>query len=119
MTTKDTLIKARALIADPARWTQHALARNAAGESHPPTHPQGNNIFWEGLQGNDPQACAWCAIGAIQHVTPTSQKARRLLTIAADALYNTHVANVNDELGHTAVLEIYDHAIKAAQTVTN
>jgi hypothetical protein len=114
-TAKNTLIKARALIADPERWTQHALARDAHGLSHPSAHPQGNNIFWEGLQGNDPQACAWCAIGALQHVKPSSLKALKLLAIAADALYNTHIANVNDELGHTAVLAIYDHAIKAAQ----
>jgi hypothetical protein len=114
-TAKNTLIKARALIADPARWTQNALARDAHGDSHPQAHPQSNNISWDGLRGDDPQACSWCAIGAVQHVEPSSLKALKLLDEAAETRYGLSTANVNDVLGHEAVLEIYDHAIEEAQ----
>jgi hypothetical protein len=115
MTTyRDTLIQARALIADPARWTQHALARDAEGDSHPPTHPHSIFANWEGLQGTDSRACSWCAIGAIQHVKPSALKALKLLNAAAKTLYEANIAHVNDELGHDAVLTVYDHAIKAA-----
>jgi hypothetical protein len=118
MNAKDTLIKARALLADPARWTQHALAlaRDAAGESHPPNHPRSSSMFWawEGIEGNDPAACSWCAIGALQHVTRASIKPFNLLTDAAETIYDLCITDVNDKLGHDAVLEIYDHAIKAS-----
>jgi hypothetical protein len=51
----DVLRRARALIADPARWTEGRLARDAAGRSVKP---------------NDPRATQWCVVGAIKKWTP-------------------------------------------------
>lgn len=44
------LREARALLADPDRWTQHVFARDAHGE---PTDPEGRH------------ACCWCLRGAV------------------------------------------------------
>ncbi len=53
--TVQVLKEARALIADPARWTTGCFAVDAAGE---PIGPR------------DDGACRWCALGAIAAVMP-------------------------------------------------
>ena len=53
LTTREVLVRARDLIADPERWAQNDYARVAGGASAEP---------------NDPDACQWCAIGAVLHV---------------------------------------------------
>lgn len=73
-----------------------------------------------------------CAIGAIeevyiqhnhQHKRETSPlldlgwvtaavNARAILNKSAYALFGSNTALVNDKLGHQAILDVYDHAIK-------
>jgi hypothetical protein len=108
MIIKDTLIAARAKIADVRNWTKHVLARDINGSSDHPT----KNVFF-GLDPRDPSACQWCAIGAILSVTTLEGDDSPVyaLRIAADQLYGMSTATVNDELGHAAVLACFDKAI--------
>ena len=116
-TTKGYLTAARAKIADKSNWTKHVLARDANGNDKPSDHPLANNKFWGGLDGRYPQACQWCAMGAVQAVTPVEheQDANTALSIAARQLHNGYsIPEVNDELGHAAVLACFDKAIEDA-----
>jgi hypothetical protein len=114
---KDILIAARAKIASPDTWTQHVLARDTNDNSHPDSHSYAKYIHWEGLNGRDPQACKFCAVGAVQAVTTDDNtefyRVRNALDKAAKQLFGTHnIAEVNDgDHGHAAVLQCYDHAI--------
>jgi hypothetical protein len=115
---KDYLLAARAKIADPTNWTQKALARDSEGCNKPSKHPLAFNPHWEGIDGRDPRACQWCALGALQAVTPEGKDrpAMYALCKAARQLYETdRIATINDDLGHAAVLACYDKAIEAAQ----
>lgn len=105
MTTVKTILReARALIEDPARWTQGASARTA----------DGRETF-----AACPDAVQWCAAGAVRKVSdfPGSAnhaRANALLGAQARAIGHTTPA-VNDALGHTAVLQMFDAAIAAAE----
>jgi hypothetical protein len=115
---KDILIAARAKIADQANWTQHALARDADNNNKPDSHPQANNVFWSGLTGRDPLACKFCALGAVEAVEADDSRFRQardaLNTAAFDLFRKLSIFDVNDNIGHVAVLQCYDHAIEAA-----
>ena len=110
------LRNARAMIHNKDRWTRGALARNEQGKS---VDPDSN------------QACQWCAIGAVMSSIRTFSNKRtpRYLTqnkvaqISADLgtiirESTSEVAGIeecNDRLGHTAVLAIFDEAIRRAE----
>jgi hypothetical protein len=112
---KDILIQARAKIADQDNWTQHVLARDINDNDKPASHPLARYVHWEGLDGRDPQACKFCALGAVQAATPDENeflKARDALNRAASELFGTYsIAEVNDDYDHAAVLQCYDRAI--------
>jgi hypothetical protein len=94
MITLDVLKAARALISDPARWTQGAYARDE----------QGNEV-----DIYDAEACAWCALGAITLVSidmPGSRAWRELMATTA-----IPVSDFNDNSDHAAVLGLYDRTI--------
>jgi hypothetical protein len=115
---KNYLIAARAKIENPVNWTQHVLARDANGNDKPSDHPLANDTHWEGIDGRDPQACQWCAMGAVQAVTTDETEGDVTLALckATNQLYGqSHIATVNDEIGHDAVLACFDRAIKDAQ----
>jgi hypothetical protein len=118
MTTKDYLLAARAKIADESNWTQHALARDVYGSEKPRDHPLADDTHWEGIDGRDVQACQWCAMGAVQAVTPIEHEryVQKALNAAALKLYEdlASIPEVNDNLGHAAVLACFDQAIKDA-----
>jgi hypothetical protein len=118
---KDYLIAARAKIADPTNWTQNAFARDVYGSEKPRNHPLAFNPHWEGIDGRDPRACQWCAMGAVQAVTPSYEPEALVfhaLHKAAGRLYEREIgvfggiAEVNDNLGHDAVLACFDKAIE-------
>jgi len=91
----DTLVAARALIADPERWTQGAWARDEEGG------PVGTL---------SPAAVCFCAQGALVHVSRSGhERALEALSVAA----GRRPTVVNDFDGHAAVLEMYDRAIEA------
>lgn len=109
MNVLEVLEAARGLISEPTRWTQGALARDARGEQ---------------CFANVPRAVQWCAIGALERVTTdvvAKRGARLRLQTAAECLFREvcdeaivlPAAAVNDSLDHTAVLQMYDCAIKA------
>ena len=104
---KQVLIKARALIADPAHWTRNFLACNAAG------HP----IHW-----CDPSATRWCAMGAIYRgayeLVGSKEEATRIGKVVAKGIapiwFGRSLMTMNDMLGHTAVLARFDRTLAAA-----
>lgn len=97
MTPADKLRAARALIEDPERWTTGVLARSAKGRS---VSPYGR------------AAVAWCAFGAADRVRLGSPHYlhRAVTTWSCNGL-----GDVNDRLGHAAVLQVYDRAIELAE----
>lgn len=94
------LAEARALIADPARWCQHAGARNEWGAERRP---------------ESSEACRWCARGALDRVTfpAVAEAAYGRLCAAVDPgiAGEWWPEDVNDHEGHTAVLAMYDRAL--------
>lgn len=87
-----------ALLADPARWTQGALARNAL---HCPVGPYAED------------ACCWCLSGAIQYIYQDPEKGLRAYHALEDILrkrgYNG-VPSFNDSTVHGVVLAVCEEA---------
>ena len=102
MKTSEILIAARDLIADPARWTQFSAARDAKNR---PVEPF------------DLNAVCFCATGATSYIAEDQYvSADRLLGIAARDLFELDYAeDVNDNLGHAAVMQMYAKAIADAR----
>jgi hypothetical protein len=104
---KQVLINARALIAEPARWTNGTLACDAEGQ----------RVAW-----HDPFAAKWCAHGAIYRaaydLVGDPEEATRIgdevvkIVRPPGWLRPSHV--VNDARGHAVVLAIFDKALQAA-----
>jgi hypothetical protein len=113
LTTLEILTQARELLSDPTKWTQHAMARDANGDDKPISHLYSEHPYWEGISGYDPVACSWCAFGAIEKVSNmNSGTVKYILSQTAKKLYSMRMPKVNDSLGHTEVLKVYDHAIE-------
>lgn len=108
MTVTEVLEQARALIADEAHWCQDALALDAAGIETDPTTDD---------------AVQWCAIGATCRVTHDLEAldgADRLLWRAIPKVWpgwplEATVSDVNDDLGHEAVMALFDRALVEAR----
>jgi len=122
MTTKELLIAARALIADPEHFTQRWFAARADGSTE---SKEGYS-----LEINDPEATRFCSLGALYHVAgETSEEAyeaARALKKAAWPIIRHHgdeatvrsngkdpSVYVTDKYGHAAALAMYDAAIAA------
>jgi hypothetical protein len=108
--TKQILIEARELISDKVRWTTEIYASDT---NAPGTYGRKHQY------GNEPGAVCWCAFGAVQKVTGSDSNMRLVntelvLTRAADELFKDTVTQVNDRLGHEAVMQMYDRAIELA-----
>lgn len=102
----DTLRAARELITEPQNWTQGYYAANGRGMH---------------VEPEEDSATCFCALGAIRRVTQEPhervyfKQAWSLLQEVAKDARGTHVADVNDNIGHLAVLSLYDEAIKRAE----
>ena len=114
MNTLDALRAARALIATPESWTKNALARDSAGNDR---------------ALRDPEACAFCAMGAVLRVLADEYENHRTLAavqiehavmhalsreIQLSFLAPTNhsrVAAYNDGSTHAEVLALFDRAI--------
>lgn len=98
MTVKEALIKARENIQNRQRWTIQVCARDERHNECPPLSPD---------------ARTWCAYGSLKYVTKGD---RKLYMAAAQKLRELALPNVvsdiNDGLGHAAVLKLYDAAIQ-------
>lgn len=108
-TTKELLIEARALIADPKHWTQGAYARDE----------QGRNV-----SEHSSRAVCYCSVGALLCAVRTDAcygsgnnyvKARNYLNGAARALGSSGIMVLNDSSTHEVVLVAFDVAIKGAE----
>lgn len=109
MNTQELLIKAKAIIADPAHWTQGTYAKTDKG-------------LRTDTVASD--ATCFCSIGACYKVTGTSlhddeqvaqeriSGAWTLLDKAAD-MYGG-IVQVNDHYSHDLVLTMFDEAIRLA-----
>lgn len=94
--TIEILRAARALIERPECWTRFANARNRAGDK---------------VSAADPTAVCWCALGALERVTPTGEptiNAERALNVAGPGFLS-----FNDAVDrtHAEILEWFDRAI--------
>ena len=106
----DNLVAARALIADPLRWTQASYARNAHGD--------------QAAIGSD-EACQWCGLGAIyrqsdrfsdggrDHWVPGLEELTAAGIAESKDPYFQRIDVINDTHGHAAVMRVYDRAIEA------
>jgi hypothetical protein len=110
MVTKlDVLKAAKAMITDPARWTQRAMARNAWGRP---------------CEVEDSGAVCWCLHGAIWR-TFCDKPPPLLVFSVVDVLailYRvmrrfTTVGMFNDRHNHIEVLELCDRAIAAEEAI--
>lgn len=79
------------------------------------------------VETDDPRACRFCAMGAfaaerhLQDITDESYyspvgQARRLLHVTNERINARSIFFINDVFGHTAVMGVYDEAIKVART---
>lgn len=101
MASADILRAARARIEDPKNWMRNWYALLPSGR---PT------------RGNDPDACCWCSLGALQASgsCDTSPEAA-LLDECAIEMFGEDIIDVNDGLGHGAVMEVFRVAIETAE----
>jgi hypothetical protein len=102
VTPVDVLHAARALLADPARWTQ---GRNGRMDNGYP------------VEATDPRATCWCMAGAILLTSNGSQSgdhAAALLTsfLGVDAIYKFNDAPTTT---HALVLHAFDRTIARAE----
>lgn len=107
-TYKQVLLEARALIADPDHWTQHAFARREDGEACKPT---------------DPRACRRCLLGAVAFASNVhgiiSPKLLEFFDQLREYCYPSdgspsfkNTTQLNDYLSHDKVLEFLDFALQ-------
>jgi hypothetical protein len=105
MTSREMLIEGRALIADRLQWTQGQYARTMDGS---------------GVPARCDSAVSFCATGALLRADAPSRgyapsvvyhEADDALTQAGRELFGVSAVAVNDDLGHAAVLRMYDRAI--------
>ncbi len=98
------LREARELISDPKRWTQGAISRDASGGEIAPSSER---------------AVCWCSLGAIERIAEAGSyfatSAYYLLYLQAEKANGLSVSSTNDELGHEAVLRMFDAAIASAE----
>lgn len=116
LSTHEVLVKARELIVDPERWTQHRSARKKQG---------GKAVF-----AYASEARCWCAGGAIDRVTDGDWEAHgeawevmcrvaREMGVRSDQGGEGEAARLNDRKpraqAHAEVLAAFDRAIAATE----
>jgi hypothetical protein len=91
---------ARALIAEPTRWTRGVLGRAASGRP----------VMWQ-----DEEACRWCALGAIHRaayvLVGDKEPAEAIADEVIAACFPCNLSWINDKNGHLAVLKLFDDAL--------
>jgi hypothetical protein len=99
-TAAEVLIAARALIADPKRWTRDVFARNERGTPE---------------LAIGPEACCWCSVGALMKCGyGTGQVLRAEVALLSEMAGCPSVAAFNDSHEHHEVLAAFDRAIAKA-----
>jgi hypothetical protein len=104
MHASEILIAAKQLIQDPKNHTQKEYARNKEGVFCGPASSE---------------AVCWCSVGAVNKALGneiyTEIDPESFLYMAASDIFNTSAVNVNDNLDHSAVMTMFDHAINLAK----
>lgn len=96
--TKETLIAARDLIKDEARWARGWYARDETGAN---------------VEADNPKAVAWCAMGALKKVDgPFEWNAVNALATVCSKRPNGSILRTNDFGGHTEILACFEEAIR-------
>jgi predicted nucleotidyltransferase len=107
MIALEVLRTARAIVADPERWTREAYARDDT-----------DNIV--GVLGD--RAVKFCALGSVKraafNIGADLDVAVDLLYEACDQLgYGNDIVEANDNLSHLSVVAMFDKAIALAQEI--
>lgn len=108
MSLKEDLIAVRALIADPAHWTQGVIARDAAGKPIQYIHGRFTDV-----------AKSYCVGGAVLVIVGADNflPTIKAINIQARKLFPRHNAvRVNECIGHAAVMQVLDAALAAAES---
>lgn len=99
---KQLLIEARKVIEDPAHWTTEFVARNKDGAS---------------VVSTSLEAVCWCAMGALlkcrKEAFSDYDRATDLLNTVAWTMSGMYFTELNDSMGHEAVLKMFDMAIES------
>lgn len=95
---RETFLKVRNLLSDERRWTRDFSARDLDERS---VHPR------------DPSAVCWCLQGAVLKASPPPRTVGwyRIQRIASET-YKLNPVQVNDRIGHAAVLKLLDLTIE-------
>lgn len=98
------LIRARARLSDPVRWTQYCIARNSKNEE---------------VSAEDVEATCWCAFGALIAEDPTNDSlndrvSEFLEDVARTQKLTTYIGDINDapETTHEDILLWLDTALE-------
>lgn len=126
MNTKQILVEARELLAQPNVWTKGAMS----ARQNPKYDP---NDYWDNnlkeiCTPTDPAACQFCSVGAVlraahsdNHHLPSREVRQAVIQLAGQRLdYDDSLAIVfqtNDDDGTELedILELFDRAIAQAQ----
>jgi hypothetical protein len=100
MTPLQLLIAARARIADPAHWTQFAMARDSEGQS---------------VAARSPRAVSWCMTGALSYYSDDASWWSAYLRLSTQVDYGRLVEFGNTHT-HAEVLAAFDRAIAQLET---
>lgn len=98
MKSSELLIKAKAVISDPANWTQNAFARDKEGMAL--------------AGGYDPVAVCWCSFGAAEKVVEKDYY--DAIIEKPFSYFKRNIAQYNDDNSHKVVMAMWDEAIANA-----
>jgi hypothetical protein len=88
------------LIKDRNQWTQNASARDRWSRKTAP-----GPVCWGGRE-----PVKWCAFGALNRFGVYQDTMRYLNTIARE-MFDNNLVWVNDNIGHEAVVQVFEKAI--------
>lgn len=100
----NALRQAKELIQDPHHWSTMALARDSTGY---PVRPSSDS------------AVQWCALGALEKAAGKTTIYKNAHLALRDAAFETAgeclLSVLNDNFGHTAVMQAYEKAIETSE----
>jgi hypothetical protein len=103
-TPYDRLTAAQERIRDKSKWTQGATARNKSGTQ---------------CGHSDINACQWCGFGAIMAAGDDDLVAWEYIRDASISLFNASPIDINDDLGHDAIMQVFTKARELALEEAN